>query len=343
MWGRAQGVMASMVGHLEFKKVCDLDEDRAKAAVSKFGFQDYTKDWHELINDPDVEYISICLPPNLNYDIVMEAAKLGKPIWTEKPLDWKLDRAVEMVEMCAKYNTPIAVGQQYRYTDTAMNIKKLIDEGAIGKPFLGNLEHVFKSDSVYTDYVARVDRYLSSGMNIHYYDLFRYYLNDDADQVYAYLGQAEYLAKEEHKEPGKSTGDTICVAMVSFKKGAVVQFYCSEDIKGGDVKWAQRYHIAGSEGTIFVDAKEKSPVQIYRDATGKREPVNVKASTAIDSGKASGPNSVLLLEYLEAIKEGRPSPTCGAEHLKALAIAEATYKSAQTGCPVKVDELLSGV
>ena len=332
-----------MAGYFEFISVCDLNLEKAEEARKRFGFEKATTDWRKLIYDPAVQYISICLFPDLNYEIVMEAAKLKKPIWVEKPIDWNLRRGMVMVEECEKHGTPVAVGQNYRYSDTALTMKKLISQGDIGEPFLCNLEHSFRSDNIFLDWIARSGRYLSAGVCVHYYDLFRYYLDDDADTVFAYMFQAPYRRKQaEELGLPANTCDTSCVASVRFKKGALVQFTCSEDVNGGDIFWQERYTIAGTEGTIFVDKSERFPLQIYRNQSKTREPVLVQAGTAADPGKASVENRRLIEEYLMSIRQGVPSPTCGKDHLKSLAIAEATHISTKTGMPVKVDELLNG-
>ena len=141
--GRGRSDIDSMRGLFKFVSVCDLDGTRAEKTKIECGFQKSTNDWRELIHDTDVEYISICLPPDLNHDVVMEAASLRKPIWVEKPMDWRLDRAVEMVKECEKYGTPIAVGQNYRYSDAAVAINGLLRSGAIGEAFFASIEHSF--------------------------------------------------------------------------------------------------------------------------------------------------------------------------------------------------------
>jgi predicted dehydrogenase len=243
-----------------------------------------------------------------------------------------------MVEACRKYGCPLAVGQQYRYSPINQTVRRLIADGVIGDPFLGSLDHVFLSDNGSVDWLQRVDRYLIGGMVIHYLDLFRFLLADEADTVYAKAGQApfrRYMA-------GSLKSDHWCIITVTFKRGAVIQFFCSEDTKGGTVRWNERYHMAGTTGAIFVDTHDPDKLQVYRDATGLREPVPIDAAPGSDPdpGKGSGANTLLLLEYLDCIDKGVPSPTSGADHLKSLAIAEAAYRSAAAGQPVKVDALL---
>lgn len=331
--------LESMRGLLDFEMVCDLDCPKAEKAKTLFGFRKITTDWRTLVHDKDVDFVSICLPPDLNYEIVMEASRLRKPIWVEKPMEWRLKRAIEMVQACQRFSTPIAVGQNYRYGEIAMQVQKLIGRGEIGEPFLASLEHMFRSDNILVDWISRSGRYLSSGMCIHYYDLFRFFLSDDADTVYARTFQAPFR-KAQIGVPSNAC-DTTCIASVAFKKGTIVQFTCSEDIHGGDVFWQDRYTIAGSEGSIFVNSAERFPLQIYRNKIGCREPISVGVASSKDPGKAHLENSRLIADYIAALEKGLPGPTSGLDNLKSLAIAEATYISAETGAPVKVDELLT--
>ena len=338
---RGTSDIESMRGLLDFEMVCDLDPVRAEKTQTIYGFKKATTDWRTLIHDPSVEFISICLPPDLNYEIVMEASHLAKPIWVEKPMDWCLTRAVEMVQVCKQFSTPIAVGQNYRYSDIAMHVKELIGQGEIGEPFFANLEHMFRSDNIFLDWISRSGRYLSSGVCVHYYDLFRFFLDDDADTVYARTFQAPYR-QVQAKEKGipSNNCDTTCIASVAFKKGTVVQLTCSEDIQGGDAYWPDHYTISGSEGSVFVNAAERFPLQIYRSSKGYREPVHTAVASSTDPGKTHIESRRLIADYLAALENGLPAPTSGLDNLKSLAIAEATYLSAESGMPVKVDDLL---
>ena len=180
-------------------------------------------------------------------------------------------------------------------------------------------------------------------MSIHYYDLFRFFLDDDAESVFARIFQAPFR-KDQAEQKGvlPNECDTTCLASVAFKKGAIVQFTCSEDVAGGEVYWHSRYTIAGSKGSIFMNASERYPLQIYRNATGWREPVRISAGGTGDPGNASAENGRLIAEYLSCLEKGESAPTNGADNLKSLAIAEATYLSGNSGLPVRVDDLLSG-
>ncbi|MDK6900674.1 Gfo/Idh/MocA family protein, partial [Streptococcus agalactiae] len=65
---------------------CDLIEENRRVAVENLGFSKAVEDYHEVLNDPEVDIVSICAPNFLHHEIAMATIAAGKPFWIEKPM-----------------------------------------------------------------------------------------------------------------------------------------------------------------------------------------------------------------------------------------------------------------
>lgn len=115
------------------KIIVDVNENAAKEAAAKFGFETWTTDWREVVNNPDIDVIDICTPNNVHAEIAIAAAKAGKHILCEKPLSLTIEEAKEMYLTAKANNTVTMVAFNYRRTPAVQLAKKYIEEGAIGE------------------------------------------------------------------------------------------------------------------------------------------------------------------------------------------------------------------
>lgn len=115
------------------KTIVDLDEAIAKEARDKFNFENYSTDWRELMDDPEIDIIDICTPNDVHAEIAIAAAKAGKHILCEKPLALTADEAREMYLAAKENNITTMVAFNYRRTPAIQLAKKYIEEGKIGE------------------------------------------------------------------------------------------------------------------------------------------------------------------------------------------------------------------
>jgi predicted dehydrogenase len=71
---------------LRLKTIVDIAEERAKSAAEKHGFEQYSTDFEDILQDPEIEVIDICTPPFLHGDMIKKAIAAGKHVLCEKPL-----------------------------------------------------------------------------------------------------------------------------------------------------------------------------------------------------------------------------------------------------------------
>ena len=114
------------------KMIVDINEAAARDAKEKFAFESYSTDWHDIIDNPDIQVVDICTPNNAHAEIAIAAANAGKHIICEKPLALTPGQAKEMYLAAEKNHVRTMVAFNYRKTPAIQLAKKYIDEGAIG-------------------------------------------------------------------------------------------------------------------------------------------------------------------------------------------------------------------
>ena len=129
-----------LAGRFEVTTICDLDRERAQQVAASAGGVAVRTDSAEVLADPDIDIVDICLPPDLHFEYLEAALKAGKHAICEKPLVGCL-RDVDAIERLSE-----ATGRtvfpvfQYRFGPAMAQLQALIDAGLAGKPLVASLE-----------------------------------------------------------------------------------------------------------------------------------------------------------------------------------------------------------
>ncbi|HOD95282.1 MAG TPA: Gfo/Idh/MocA family oxidoreductase [Candidatus Hydrogenedentes bacterium] len=116
------------------KVMCGKFEEEL-ATADRWGWQETSLDWKEVVNRPDIDIIDICTPNFLHPIIAIEAAKAGKHIVCEKPLANTLAEAKDMLKAADKAGIKHMCGFSYRFAPAVQTMKKMISSGALGEIF----------------------------------------------------------------------------------------------------------------------------------------------------------------------------------------------------------------
>lgn len=111
----------------------DNVESRAQAAKERFGFEQYTLDWHEVINHPEVDVVNVAAPNGLHLEIVKAAAAAGKHVHCEKPVG-RDPQETALCEQAARHAGVLSfVGYNYRWPPMVQYAKNLIGDEQLGR------------------------------------------------------------------------------------------------------------------------------------------------------------------------------------------------------------------
>lgn len=150
--------------------------------------------------DPDlffqsgIDAVVVTSPAPAHFENVSMAARYGKPVLCEKPLAMTEEQSQQMIDLMRAANLPLYVGFTYRFSPVAMEIKRLVGEGAIGAPRSLRLIYVWDCHGKYEQRgVAdklnpyRHGRMLEGGpmvdCGVHQIDLARWWLGSEVKRV----------------------------------------------------------------------------------------------------------------------------------------------------------------
>ncbi|MCT3007534.1 gfo/Idh/MocA family oxidoreductase, partial [Propionibacterium freudenreichii] len=96
--------------------VCDPVEANQAFATEHLGFARAVAGYQELLDDPEVDVVSICSPNYLHREIALATVAAGKPFWIEKPMGTSAAQSREIAEAAAAAGLVTSVGFNYRHT-----------------------------------------------------------------------------------------------------------------------------------------------------------------------------------------------------------------------------------
>ncbi|MBM7568467.1 Gfo/Idh/MocA family protein [Paenibacillus sacheonensis] len=113
--------------------VCDLNEERAKAAAAKYGAEQVYTNYRELLADPSIDAVSICTWNNTHAEISIAALEAGKHVLCEKPMCKTVEEAEKVQEAVRRSGKILQVGFVRRYAGSVDVLKRFIDAGELGE------------------------------------------------------------------------------------------------------------------------------------------------------------------------------------------------------------------
>ena len=111
--------------------VCDVVEDRAKAAAEEMGAPAWYTDHRALIDKEDFDALYVSVPPFAHTDAEILAAQKGAALFVEKPVVLDMEKGIEILEAIEKAGVVSCVGYQLRYLDAAQRVKRYLSDKTV--------------------------------------------------------------------------------------------------------------------------------------------------------------------------------------------------------------------
>ena len=108
----------------EIKYFCDILHDRADKAVEKYGCGTTVYDYHEILDDPELDAVSVCTHNGFHSIISIDFMRHGKDVLCEKPAARILSEALEMEKVSYETGRSLSIGVCNRYANSVNRIKK---------------------------------------------------------------------------------------------------------------------------------------------------------------------------------------------------------------------------
>ncbi|MCG2460228.1 Gfo/Idh/MocA family oxidoreductase [Flavobacteriaceae bacterium F89] len=278
--------------------------------------------YHSL-NDIDLEFdaVIVCTPNGYHHVSAIEAAKLGKHVLCEKPIDISLESIDRMIESCKKNKVKLGVAYQRRYSSDNPIVRKLIDENKLGKIFSVDLSVKNYRDDAYYNSAAYRGTYKIDGggpfiqQASHYIDLYYWYFGKPGKLVSKLATFVHDIEVEDH-------GAVICV----HDSGMIGTITASTATKPG---FPAKLEIYSDKGYIIIEndviTQWKMEGMENPSLQGSTRNMHTGSSSAFVNDTAN--HEFIINDFIEAIASGKDPLVTGESARNATEIILDIYKN----------------
>lgn len=316
--------IARLIPEANLVAVCDIRLEVARAVADECGIRQVVKDYHELLEDKEIEAILIATSTDTHAFIMKDVAAAGKHIFCEKPLALELDKIDEALAAVEKAGVKLQVGFNRRFDKSFKQVREIVASGEIGRPCILRITN--RDPDFPAMEFMRVSGGMFLDMTIHDFDMARFQIGE-VEEVYA---TGSVLIEPELKEFGDI--DTNVVTL-KFANGAVGAIDNSRKAVYG---YDQRLEVFCSNGTAMANNEaENTAVKGNPDGFHSAKPPHFfmqrYAPCYVDE----------VRQFIECVRDDKPTPTTGKDGRAAVVLGHAAWKSLRENRPVKVSEITS--
>lgn len=308
---------ASCLGQMPDVKlvgIADDDPARGEETANRFGTRFFPR--AEALLDRDLDGVIICTENAYHRRLTELAAPHTRHILCEKPIATTLADAQAMINVCQAHGTKLQIAFPVRFSPPVQRLKALLDEGTLGRIYSvkttnhGSMPGGWFLNKALSGGGAVIDH------TVHVIDLLRWFWDTEVSEVYAEVGYGLL-----HRDLGIDDAGLLSFRLATGAYGTLDTSWSRPKSypTWGDVK----LEVLGERGTIHVDAFNQN-LAVYSDRTGKGNWVHWGSN--MDLG--------LIRDFIDMIVTGREPFITGRDGLKALEVALAAYRSAETGEPI---------
>ncbi|MEJ2700993.1 MAG: Gfo/Idh/MocA family oxidoreductase [Sedimentisphaerales bacterium] len=312
---------------------CDKIADRAKSLADKHGVRAFD-DYEQMLGSDEIDIVTIATPSGFHMEPTIAAAKAGKHVICEKPLEITLGRIDAMIEAHEKAGTRLGGIFPYRFNDMMKPLREAINSGRLGVITCASIfVPWWRTDEYYKDSWHGTWKLDGGGalmnQSIHMVDMLCDVM-PPIESLQAFTGKLGH--------PQIETEDTA-VAVLRYTDGALGMIYGTTASFPGQFR---RFEVTGTKGTII---NVENSITVWQFADEKPEDAEVlKKFGQIEGGGGVADPAAITHEnhtrnfkaFLDTLESGEDFWIDGREARKAVEVILAIYESAKDQKPVKL-------
>ncbi|MBI3938352.1 MAG: Gfo/Idh/MocA family oxidoreductase [Betaproteobacteria bacterium] len=298
--------------------------EKARAYAKDKGFPLHDS-YEKVLADPGIDAVVLATPHTQHAGQVIAAARAGKHVFTEKPFALTRESAEAAVRACAEAGITLAVGFNWRFQPALQEIKRMLEDGRLGK--ILHLEGNFCGPSVYRytrdHWRQERDEGPAGGMTgrgVHVVDAFLY-LSGHVESVYA---------QSFRRALDYGIDDTTSML---FRFGNGATGYLGTVIATAET-W--RMQVFGSREWAEVGDVEHLTTWQMKVCYIDPQDLNVHRKPQIVTFPEMSTERAELDHFADAVKERKPLAVAGGDEIHGVAVLEAILESAKTGVNTQV-------
>ncbi len=339
-------VGCGMIAHFHARAIADVRGaklvggfDTVTAAADKLAEATGCKAYYDLkamLADPAIDVVTIGTPSGAHMEPAIAAARAGKHVIIEKPLEVTLRRCDRIIRECEKAGVVLSSIFPSRFHESSIEMKRAVDAGRFGRLTVGDaIVKWYRTQEYYDSGAWRGTWELDGGgalMNqaIHNVDLLCWLMGP----------VAEIRARTARLAHERIAVEDVAMATLEFQNGALGIIEASTAVYPGYLK---RLEIHGSAGSAVMEEEDiikwDFAKKNRRDAAIHRQ----MAQQHSGGGGAADPSAIghhghtrQFQDVLKAIKKGTTPSIDGHEGRRSVEVILGIYKAAETGRGVKL-------
>ncbi len=302
--------------------VCDIDEDKAKAAAATFGISETYADAAEMLAVEKPDFVDIVTTMPTHRELAELAANLRIPMIVQKPFAPTIADCKAIVDAASAAGVPLMVHENFRFQTPLKAVRAALDDGVIGELFYGRITWRTAYD-VYANqpYLATEERFIILDLVIHLLDVARFL-----------FGEVDALTcRTSSVKPGIK-GEDSAVLLLGHESGVNSVVEATYQSRQDPDPFPQTLiEIDGADGTLALTHDYQ--LQIVTPTVTMNHSVEPELLPWAQKPWHLVQESVLATQrhWVDCLKRGKEPATSGADNLKTYALCEAAYASAARG------------
>lgn len=219
-----------------------------------------TKDYHDILRDPEITAVLICSSTNTHAQISIEAIEAGKNTFCEKPIDFDVANIRKVMDALKKHPVKYQVGFNRRFDHNFKAVEEAVRSGKVGD--LQIIKICSRDPEPPKPEYVRVSGGIFLDMTIHDFDMVRFLAGCNATEVYA---EGACLVDQ---EIGKAGDIDTAVTTLKMENGAIAVIDNSRKAVYG---YDQRAEVFGSRGMVSTgnDTASQAVLSTENGVTGE--------------------------------------------------------------------------
>ncbi len=307
--------------------VCDVIPEKAEQLKNDYGAEFATSSMEELLARPDIDCVSICTPSGEHGNCTIAAARAGKNILCEKPLDITRAKMDEVLAVVAEAGVKLGCVFQSRTSPLNRQIKQMVAAGEFGRLLYADMSGKdYRAPAYYqtADWrgTIRYDRGALMNQGIHSLDLYLWLVGQPVVEVSGFWDHLDRTIEAE---------DTI-VGSLRFASGAL-----------GAILYATSSSRTGLPRTIGLHGTEGNVLLAGRKPTIERrgEELHLEGTAEVGADGQMAPlqgHAQHVRDLTQAIEENRDPEITGESARTAVEVALALYQASDTRSVVRLPQ-----
>src|SRR5947207_12035705 len=115
--------------------IAETNPERLKESADRFKISRAYTDYHDLLDQPDIDAVTIAVPNHLHARVAIDALQSRKHVLLEKPMATNAKDALKVVETAKRMKRVVMVAQNFRFNRHTQMARTIIDRGDLGEVY----------------------------------------------------------------------------------------------------------------------------------------------------------------------------------------------------------------